>query len=305
MSCSKCNKHKKCTKIKSIFVPTPVYINIPSTPITVPQPLVVATGSGSFNIPAGFRTLLVTAKGAGGGGGAGAATTLVNNVGGGGAGGGSGAFILGILTLGAGISPTTGAVTIGIGGTGAISDTNIATNGSSTIITINTAPITTITLGGGSGGGNGAAGPALGIGGLAGAPGTTTVGNGVFVISDGTSTEFLINPAISGGNGSGGANTAGDGGQGGFPPGTLISNVGITPPVQGGGNTLDGGSGIGSRLSGTLAIPCSSDPAFQPLNQAGIGGNGGGGGLQGDPTTISGCGGTNGTSGYVQLIALA
>jgi hypothetical protein len=302
-----CHKHRRnhCTKFIPVFFTLPTVGSSARTP----RPLVVATGSGPFTIPAGFRALLIAAKGAGGGGGAGASVTaLPNNVGGGGGGGGSGSFLLGMLTLGSGINAITGTVAIGTGGIGATSDAKTATDGNPTNITINTTPVTTIIIGGGGGGGNGIASSAIGVGGLAGSSGTASA-PGVFIISDGIAdgtsiVEFLINPAITGGHGSGGQNTAGDGGQGGFPPGTLISNVGIVSTD--GAHVLLGGGGVGSHITGGIPIPCSSDPAFQPLTQAGIGGNGGGGGfLSGDPSTNPGCGGTDGTAGYVQLVAIA
>lgn len=310
------SKHsKKKSHVETKLVPYPFLIPfsiptvIPAPPTITPAltPLVIADlntnsypSTADFTLPVGYKNILILAKGSGGGGGAGGSAISTFHFAGGGGGGGSGVFLNAIINnVSNGSSALDGKVKIGQGGTaGSATSTGAGGDGKNTTVEFSFPTSTpTITLHGGKGGGQGTTDPA--VGGAAGADGKISSPSSelTFIpLAYGvTNPEFLTTPATAGTSNT--LLSSGNGGHGGYPPGTLFANLGI-----------DGGYGLGARPLLPPLTPIPATPGFTSPSpqQSGLGGNGGGGGYYSASHTslYLGADGSAGTGGYVKLVAL-
>lgn len=267
------------------------------------QVYVYTSGSGTFTVPKGAKTLEAICIGGAGGGGSGArqATSAARGGGGGGGSGGIGRVMLSP-------APTTNPTySVGPGGAGGPSITADSTNGSAgTAGTLSSVSISGTLICRGAAGAAGAAGTASG-----GAGGST--GSGMFAGGGG------------GGNGAittGGAATAtsGNGGGGG---GAGAGAASTTTAAGGAGAGLNGGAGGTAGGAGTAATSTASIGGATLLFGAASGGGGGsyatgqatgaggagagyggggGGGAASDNGFASGAGGAGGTGAVIFIV---
>lgn len=228
----------------------------------------VFTQDGTFTTPPNVdmpvRMLLV---GGGGGGGAGG----VDRAGGGGGGGAVLEFADGAITL----SPdTTYTITIGQGGAGSTSVTEVGDDGTGTRIVGGSLDITAA---GGAGGGSGDASAAIGTSG--------TVGTGASVGSSGGGGGAYDAATHAGGSGGTGAGNGGTGKDGSAAQAARRNGGG-----GGGANPSNGSNGSNSKGGNGGSGESNSDSGVTIA----FGGGGGGGGRPGAGTGGSGGGGAGG-----------
>ncbi len=276
-------------------------------PATIPASATVQTftSSGSYVVPSNVKYLIAICIGGGGGGGSGRAKITSGDAYGGDGGAGGG------MTVGYRIAPTGGSsvtVTVGAGGTGAVSQTG--TNADGTAGGDGTASSfgSWFEATGGQGGLGGTASP--GANDRTGGEGQFQGGPGLRALADPLTTSTRPRSMGSpGGGGCGGGIIAGVIKAGSAGAGVAMTK---TSNISGGAaNSANGSSGTNNG-NATQAQPgagggggggkTGTGTAFNGGAGGSYGGGGGGGGAGGN-TVASGAGG-NGAAGVVQVIAV-